>query len=259
MSVWKNRTTAVVAGAVVIVGLGATGATAARLITSLDIKNDTIQSVDVRNGTLTRGDIADGTLTGIDIADGSIRSADIATGGVGTSEIVDGTIGLGDLSPAAKSGLAPAEGTTGVLVDTLGTSTPITHIGGPINANNTDLETGLMLPAGKYLVTVDGAFKGAASSAPAIDVYPQLSLWLDKNDDGDFQWDAVAPEGDISPNALMPNAANRHISVSGSSVITLSAPTYVGLLAFGYASDTSDARSGEINVIGATITATPLN
>lgn len=238
MSILKNRTTAVVAGAAVIVALGATGATAAQLITSADIKNSTIQSVDVAYNSLKGTDIANSSLTGVDLA--------------------NGTVGLIDLSADAKSALSQGDGVAGLEAAALGTPTTITKIGGSINANNTDLETGFTLPAGRYLISVDGAFESATAAAdPTVDVYPQLSLWLDRSGDGAFQF--AAGEGDISPNALMPDAANRHIAVSGSSIIELDAETYVGLLAFGYDSNQGSARSGEIKVKSATITATPLS
>jgi len=226
MSVWKSRTAAVALGAAMVVGLGASGSVAAGLITSKDIKNNTVKSKDIK----------DNTIKSKDVKDGSLESA--------------------DLSSAAKTALTTGVG--GVQVATLAAPKPIENIGGKINERNTNLDTGVTLQPGKYLVTVDGAFQSAvAAPEGAPDVLPQLSLWLDHNGDGKFEWEKK--EGDISPNALMPTAADRHISVSGSTVITLTKATKVGLLAFGYAADQSDARSGEIDVIGATLTATPLS
>ncbi|WGX99125.1 hypothetical protein [Nocardioides sp. L-11A] len=225
MSVWKSRTIAVAVGATLVVGLGASGSVAAGLITSKDIKNNTITSKDIKNGAIKAKDVKDGSLE------------------------------VADLAPTAKAALTTGVG--GVQVATLAADTTIAKIGGPINDNNTNLNTGLTLPAGKYVVTVDGAFESAVASSSAADVFPQLSLWLDKNGDNKFRWQDG--EGDISPNALMPTAKNLHISVSGTTVLTLTQPTRVGLLAFGYASDQSEARSGEIKVIDATLTATPLS
>ncbi len=237
MSFTKNRIVAVGTGAVIVMALGATGATAAQLITSADIKNETITTSDVMNGSLTGADLATGGITGTDLKDGSVV--------------------LNDLSPGTQSILRPKTGTTGVKVDVLAGDKTITNIGGPINANHTDLETGVTLPAGTYLVTVDGDFEANTAAAdPSVDVYPQLSLWLDLDDSGTFTWQNG--EGSISPNALMPDAANRHISTSGSTVIELTTSTYVGLVAFGYDSAQGTARSGEIDVIKATVTATPL-
>lgn len=248
MSILKNRIAAVAVGATVVVALGSTGAVAARIIGSADIKDGSIRSIDIANGTLTGADVRDGGLTGDDIRNSSVRSADI----------VDGAVRLADLSPDARAAFAPPVGTIGVEVATLAAPKAIAHIGGGINANNTDLDTGLTLPAGRYLITVDGAFESAQAAAdPSVDVYPQLSLWIDRSGDGAFQWQQQ--EGDISPNALMPAAANRHISVSGTTVVELTEETYVGLLGFGYDSAQGTARSGDINVKSATLTATPLS
>jgi hypothetical protein len=154
-----------------------------------------------------------------------------------------------------------ADGKDGVFVQdaaTLAAPKKIVNIGGPINTNNTDLGVKLTLPAGKYLLTVDGAFMAAAdSSAPTVSVWPQLSLWIDKSKDGAFQWQQG--EGDISPNALMPNQKDRHIWVHGSSVVELTEELNVGLLAFGYTSTQGSERSNEIDVIRATLTATPIS
>lgn len=233
---------AVVVGGAVIVGLGATGAVAGKLVTSAGIANNTIRSIDVR----------DGNLRGVDLSRESIASGHIR----------NGTIRMGDLSTSVRDAIAgpataPADGISGLEAASLDAPVTIADIGGSINDRNTDLETGLTLPAGRYLVTVDGSFESDTAATTAADVYPQLSLWIDRSGDGDFQWQS--DEGDISPNALMPTAAKRHIAVSGSTVIELTEATYVGLLGFGYDSAQGTARSGEIDVTSATITATPLN
>jgi hypothetical protein len=77
----------VIAGALVISVVGAGGAVAGGLITSKQIKNNTIKSIDVRNGSLTGTDVADGSLTGADIGDGSVGNADIADGAIGKAKI----------------------------------------------------------------------------------------------------------------------------------------------------------------------------
>lgn len=191
------------------------------------------------------------------IKDGTIKSKDIKDGKVKSPDIKDGGIKPHDLHPAVRDNINQP-GTRGVQVATLEAPVTITDIGGPINDNNTDTGVSLTLPAGEYLVTVDGAFmSGAAASDPDVEIHPQLSLWLDHDGDGGFMWQNG--EGDISPNALMPTAADRHISVSGSTVVSLAKETDIGLLAFGYAEDQSSKRSGEIDVIAATLTATPLH
>lgn len=233
MSAFKSRIAAVVASTAILAVAGTTGAVAAKMIDGGDIKNGTVTTKDIKNN----------TLKGRDIKNGSI--------------------GFGDMSERAKSKLAGQDGVDGKDAEVapyravLANPVAIENIGGPINDNNTNLETGFTLPAGTYLINVSGAFMDDEASETEIAVYPQLSLWIDKSQDGNFQW--KEGEGDISPNALMPNAKDRHISVSGQSIVTLDEETHVGLLGFGYAADQSAARSGDIDVVNAVVTATPIS
>lgn len=80
----------VVAAAVVIALAGTGGAVAGGLITSKQIKNNTIKSIDVRDGNLKGVDITDGSLGGADISDGAITNGKLATGAVTASKL--GTI-----------------------------------------------------------------------------------------------------------------------------------------------------------------------
>lgn len=81
----------VVAAAVVIAVASTGGAVAGGLITSKQIKNNTIKSIDVR----------DGSLTGTDIADGSIKGADVGDGSLGTADLADGTVTNGKLGASS--------------------------------------------------------------------------------------------------------------------------------------------------------------
>ena len=159
-----------------------------------------------------------------------------------------------------KDGSDGEDGQDGVFnlqAEALGSDVAIANIGGAINERNTNLGVGFDLAPGKYLISVNGAFESTSNASdPAVDVWPQLSLWIDRNHDGAFQWQAS--EGDISPNSLMPTVKDRHRSVSGTSVIEVDEETHVGLLAFGYTSTQGSERSGEIKVVDATITATPI-
>lgn len=57
-SIFKSRVTAVVGGAVVlVVAAGGSGAYASHLVTSAQIKNNTIQSADIHNGAINRVDL----------------------------------------------------------------------------------------------------------------------------------------------------------------------------------------------------------
>jgi len=51
--------------------------TAAVLITSADIQNDTIRSVDIRDGTIKSRDIDNGAVTGADVANAALTGADV--------------------------------------------------------------------------------------------------------------------------------------------------------------------------------------
>ena len=111
------------------------------------------------------------------------------------------------------------------------------------------------LAAGTYIVTVDAAFESALAGNSAVEVYPQVSLFVDKDADGrlDYSGDAAVNEGIISPNAIMPSAANRHISASGVAMVTLTGSQKIGLVAFGYTSTQGNERSGEIKVVRAVV------
>jgi hypothetical protein len=69
-SLLKSRTAAVVTGSLVVVGLGATGATAANLIDSGDIRNGSIRGVDIANHSIDRSEIRDGSLGFVDLGKG---------------------------------------------------------------------------------------------------------------------------------------------------------------------------------------------
>jgi len=231
----NSRVVAVGAGAAVLALLAGGAGYAAGQIDSGDIEDETILSRDVKDGKLRLKDLSDGTQKNLQGQDGK-DGQDGEDGQDGQ----DGKDAFADMQVAA-----------------LAQSTPIENIGGGINQNNTDLGVKLTLEPGKYLVTIDGAFisdQAAGDGTPAV--WPQLSLWIDRSADGSFQWQEN--EGDISPNALMPPAADRHISVHGSTIVTVEETTEIGLLGFGYAADQSTARSGEIDVNRAVLTATPL-
>jgi hypothetical protein len=79
----------VVAAAVVLTIATTGGAVAGGLITSKQIKNDTIKSVDVKDGSLTGTDVADGSLGGTDLADGSVSGADVADSSLTGTDVAD--------------------------------------------------------------------------------------------------------------------------------------------------------------------------
>ncbi|WP_235735179.1 hypothetical protein [Nocardioides alcanivorans] len=203
------------AGAIAVVGLGTTGAVADKVIGSKGIKQDAIKSKHIKDGTVKPRDLASGLLDKVNTSAKSSVDVQVA-------QLEEGTL--------------------------------IEKIGGPINDNNTDLDTTLTLAKGTYLVTVDGSFFNRAGALGA-DVYPQLSLQVESGEAPGFQWQQ---DGDISPNALLPEVINRHISVSGTTVLTLEKKTTIGLVAHGYTSTQGSQGSGQIEVDKATLTASKI-
>jgi hypothetical protein len=253
----KKTIVACVAVALVV---GTTSATAASLVTGKDIKNGTITSADLKRGSISSSRLAPGVrqqLNGVGTQGAKVG----AKGDKGDKGDVggNGRDGVGAQGPTGPQGPRGPQGPAGVLAplsDALAAPMAIENIGGPINDRKTDLETGMELDPGTYIVNVDAAFSSAADSlVPSTEIYPQVSLWIDRNHDGEFTWQT---EGDISPNAVMPKAKNRHISASGTTQVTLTEKTYVGLLGFGYTSTQGSERSGEINVVRAVVGALPV-
>ncbi|HEX2174640.1 MAG TPA: hypothetical protein VHG70_01910 [Nocardioidaceae bacterium] len=79
----KSRTVAVVTGAVVVVGLGTTGATAAGLINSDDIRNNSI--------------------AGKDISRNAVGSTELGRSAVKSHHLANGAIGINDLRPFVQN------------------------------------------------------------------------------------------------------------------------------------------------------------
>jgi hypothetical protein len=72
-----------------VISLGGTSAYAATLITSKQIKNNTIKSIDVRDGNLTGTDIADGSVGGADLGDGSVSGTDVGDNALTGADVQD--------------------------------------------------------------------------------------------------------------------------------------------------------------------------
>ena len=251
MNAMRSRTAAVVAGALVVVGLGATTATAGKLVGSKDIAKEAVASKHIKDGSIKKKDLS----AGINKALG--QSGEQGPAGPAGEQGPAGPAGeQGPAGPAGVDGADGADAAVNVTTATLGAKVTVAKIGGPINDNNTNLNTGFTLQPGTYVVSVSGAFENNTAAASDVAVHPQLSLWLDKDGDGAFRWQDG--EGDISPNTLMSKPVGRHVSVSGTTVITLTEATPVGLLAHGYAEDQSSAGSGEIDVVNAVLTATKI-
>jgi hypothetical protein len=151
----------------VLVALGATitlsagaGAVASSLITSSQIKDDTIRSVDIRNGTLKLSDIdanAQDALHGRTGPAGVPGSSGPAgpqgdSGAVGPAGLTGpaGPAGpAGPTGPAGTAGPAGADGATTVFVDEVRSEVPIA---GDLSANYTTVAH-VDVPAGSYVAT----------------------------------------------------------------------------------------------------------
>lgn len=81
-------------------------ASAARLVRSVDIRDNTVASRDIRNDSIVGRDVRDGRLDGRDIRDGSIGQRDLAKGLIPTA--VTGATG-----PAGATGATGATGAPG--------------------------------------------------------------------------------------------------------------------------------------------------
>ena len=86
----QGRFATVVAGAAVLAVFGGGTAMAGSMITSAQIKNDTIVGADVKNSGLTGSDVKANSLTGYDIKNGSLSNTDISV--FNASVKSDGTV-----------------------------------------------------------------------------------------------------------------------------------------------------------------------
>lgn len=94
-----------------IVAIGGTSY-AALIVTSKNIKDNTIQSRDLRNGSaVSSADVVDQSLRGTDISNGSITGYDIAVGTITGAEVWNGSINYEDISSSARTSLAGIAGT----------------------------------------------------------------------------------------------------------------------------------------------------
>lgn len=266
-NLFQSRMAAVVTGSAVIVGLGATGAVAADAINSRDVANGSIRGVDIANGTIDRSEIRDNSLGVADLSPfvrnqlfsnerGEVNKLQAQVDDLGAQ--VQGNNGLrGDVTQlnTEVDTLAAELGESGTLAGHESVDwTVVTNIGGSIVNRKTDLVTVNLRP-GTYMVNVDGAFIYPTGTTPhaGTDLYPQLSLWVDANDNGEMNWQTA--EGSISPNALMPAMVERHVSVSGSTVLTITEDQVVRadgtvpvkVSAFGYDTSQGTAGAGQLH------------
>jgi hypothetical protein len=83
--------------------------TAAALITSAQIQDNTIRSVDIHDGTIKSVDVGDGTLTAADVKDGSLTNVDVLDGSLRGGDIADGTLFGRDVFQSTLNGAHVAD------------------------------------------------------------------------------------------------------------------------------------------------------
>ncbi|MFS3129423.1 collagen-like protein [Nocardioides sp. Bht2] len=269
----------VAAGTMLVIGLGTTGAVADRLIGSSQIKAGAVKSKHIDNGTVSSSDLSASVRSQLSKAGTpGAKGATGATGPAGAAGPVGpkgdagapGTPGLpgtpgtpgakGEKGDKGEKGETGAPGSDASIVfkhATVPGQPLIANIGGSIRTRYTDLNTSITLQPGTYQLTVNGEFINDTALAADAKVYPQLSLWTDRDNDNEFDWsaDPALNEGSISPNALMPTPTGRHIAVNGTTVVTIAAPAEIQLVAFGYDANQGTAGSGQIMVNRAEFTA----
>lgn len=114
MRLSKKMAAVGVASVVVAMTAGAGGATAARLITSKDIKNGTITSVDVKDGSLKRADLSPWLQGAIDKSGKPGPAGDRGPAGPAGADGRDGTNGVDGTNGAdGADGVNGADGATG--------------------------------------------------------------------------------------------------------------------------------------------------
>ena len=83
MSLRNNRVVAITAGAAIIVAASSFGAVAAKLVTSADIKDQTIKKIDIKKGGVGGSEVKDKSLKVKDLSDGAQKKLKGNTGPAG--------------------------------------------------------------------------------------------------------------------------------------------------------------------------------
>jgi hypothetical protein len=96
----------VVALLALVTSVGGT-VTAAVLITSADIQDNTIRSVDIRNETIRSADVDNGSLTGADVKNGSVAGVDVKNETLTGADVKDGSLTGADIL-ASSLGQVPS-------------------------------------------------------------------------------------------------------------------------------------------------------
>jgi len=149
-----------------------------------------------------------------------------------------------------KWNITGPQGSSGVLstkTKDLG-NVPSVATGGGFVANSTEVGQ-VQLPAGTYLVSLNA--KATPNAATSGEVFPQFFVY-NQVKNANFTGDLF----NVGTGALEPAATNHDSYFSGSTTISLAAPTTLHVYAFGY---DSDSGAGSYTLDDLTVTATRVN
>lgn len=218
--------------------IGGASATAGSLITSHDIKNNTVQSSDIKDETVRMRDLAEAVVKRIDAYKAGQVGPVGEQGPVGTTG-KDGQPGpKGDKGDKGEKG---AQGPRGeAATDLLGAgsivfdnSGLIQNIGGSFSTRATHFGTFALIP-GRYLINTS-AFFDRVDNAQASS--PQLQVAL--RGDGEY----TREMGTILTGNF-PATGDREMTGSTSQVVQVEDDTVVTVKVFGYNNDGSATGSG---------------
>jgi hypothetical protein len=210
MSLRNNRFVAVSAGAAILVVASSLGAVAANLVTSADIKDQTIKKVD----------IGAGAVGGEEVKNNSLKVKDLSSG---AQEKLKGNTG-----PAGPAG--PQGPAVGLSVNRTSGPTTVANIGGSFATRATVADT-YTLPAGTHQISTDGFFTSTAATSGLT----RLQVAVRSAAGLDF--------GTCFTGAASP-LANREATCSTTRVVTVTQPTAVTVYVFGYADNQGSGDGG---------------
>jgi hypothetical protein len=251
-----SRVAAVSVGAAVLVGFGATGAVAANMIDSSDIRNGSVHAADIARGAVGSNEINNNSVDAQDIVRNSIGDSELKPNSVGADQLtgwasnrITAVNGLPQRVSALEDAAAASED-LGALANK-GANDPaqrvtLQAIGGTVLNKSEGLGatelTSIDLEAGTYLVSAYGHFDRLGDTepgyvAPTTDTYGALVLWTGASDAAFTDFSQAAGTyitGAISPKGFVEATA------SGSQVLELTEPTTLHVGGFGY----NENRSG---------------
>ena len=237
MSLHNNRFVAVTAGAAILVAASSFGAVAANLVTSADIKDQTIKKVDIGKAAVGGDEVKDSSLKMKDLSSGAQSKLKGNTGSTGPSGPQGPAGPAGPQGPAGPAGPQGPAGPAGAAGPAVGLSvnetsgpTTVTNIGGSFATRATVADT-YTLPVGTHQISTDGFFVSTAVTSG----FTRLQVAVRGAGGQDF---GTCFTGTAS--AL----AQREATCSTTRVATVTQPTPVTVWVFGYADNQGSADGG---------------